>query len=117
GFGIRPDQAVEVARLELVGVGGQRLGVGHAEVTGAHREVVSERQRAQRGVPAGTAASDGELVPVDQALGRQMAGGVDAVVDVDAPPRPLQSLAVLAAVAGTAAVVDIDYGEASRRPV
>ena len=68
GGRIRPDQAVEVARLELVGVRRQRLEVADPEVAGARAEDVGERQRAQRGVAARAAAPDGQPVGVDLAL-------------------------------------------------
>ena len=48
----RPDQPVEVAGLELVGVTGQQLQVGDAVVAGAGREDVGERQRGQGGEAA-----------------------------------------------------------------
>ena len=38
GLGLRPDQAVEVAALELVGVPGQRLQIADAVVAGAGPE-------------------------------------------------------------------------------
>src|SRR6266545_4822597 len=47
GLRIGTDQAVEVARLELVGVPGERLDVSHAEVARAGREGVVEGERAQ----------------------------------------------------------------------
>src|SRR6266508_239474 len=46
GLRIGTDQAVEVARLELVGVPGERLDVSHAEVARAGREGVVEGERA-----------------------------------------------------------------------
>ena len=65
--GIRADQAVQVARLELVRVRGQRLEVADAVVAGAGLEDVAEGQRAQRGVAAGAAAADRQALAVDLA--------------------------------------------------
>src|SRR5205814_9864854 len=94
-LGIRTDGAVEGARLELVGIGRQGLGVGHAEVAGADGEVAAERQRAQRRVAARAPTPDRQPAAVDQSLRRQVAGSVDAVVDVDDAPLPVEPLAVL----------------------
>ena len=58
GLGVGADQGVEVARLELVRVAGERLGIGHAVVAGTGGEHVVEGERAQRRVAAGAAAAD-----------------------------------------------------------
>lgn len=52
-------QAVQVARLELVGVGGHRLQIADAEVADARRELVGEGERSERGVAAGAPAANG----------------------------------------------------------
>ena len=57
-LGIRADQRVEVARLELVRVLRQHLEVADAVVAGAGAEDVVEGQRRQRRVAAGAAAAD-----------------------------------------------------------
>ena len=118
GGGLRPgpDQAVEVAALELVGVARQRLEVADPVVAGAGPEQVVEGQRAERGVAAGAAAGDGETARVGPALGDQEARGVHAVQDVDLAPAPLEALAVGAPVAGAAAVVDVAHRKAARGP-
>ena len=64
-LGVGPDEPVEVAGLELVGVAGQGLEVGDAVVAGPGREDVAEGERAQRGEAAGAAAADGQAVAVD----------------------------------------------------
>ena len=98
-LGIGADQAVEVARLELVRVAGERLEVGDAVVAGAGREVVVEGERAERRVAAGAAAADRQALAVDLAALGQVARGGDAVVDVDDAPGAAQAVAVGAAVA------------------
>src|SRR6266545_2029999 len=105
----RADEAVQVAGLELVGVAGQRLRVGHAVVAGAGGEQVAEGERAQGGVAAGAASPDGQPPRVDLAPVGQEASRRDAVVDVDDPPAACQPLPVGAPVAGGAAVVDVDH--------
>ena len=69
-LGIGPDQAVEVARLELVRVARQRLEVADAVVARAGREDVAEGQRAQRRVAAGAAAADRQPLGVGQRRAR-----------------------------------------------
>ena len=118
GGGLRPgpDQAVEIAALELVGVARQRLEVADPVVAGAGPEQVVEGERAERGVAAGAAAGDGQTPRVRPAVGDQEARGVHAVQHVDLAPAPVQALAVGAAVAGAAAVVDVADREAARGP-
>ena len=112
---VRPDQPVEVARLELVGLLDERLEVADPEVADARRERVAERDRAERRVAAGAAAADREALAVDDPLLGEPAGAGDAVVDVDDAPLALEALAVVAAVAGRAAVVDVEDREAAAR--
>ena len=81
---------------------GERLQVRDAVVAGAGGEVVVERQRAQRRVPAGAATTDQQPFAVDVALVRQVSGGVDAVHGVDDAPVAVQPLAIRAPVARAA---------------
>ena len=90
-FRIGPDEAVEVTRLELVGVGGQALEVGDAVVAGAGLEDIVERERAQRGVAAGAAAADGTAGRRRPRRARRGMRAGDAVVDVDDAPRALEA--------------------------
>ncbi len=70
-----PHQGVLVARLELVRVTRrERLQVGDPEVAGARREVVVERQRAERRVAAGAPAPDQQPVAVGLARARRGTG-------------------------------------------
>src|SRR5918996_1615476 len=58
----------------------------------------------------------GEPALVCHAGGHQVACGVQAVLDVDLAPAAVQALAIGAAVAGAAAVVDVAQGKAARGP-
>src|SRR5688572_18981406 len=113
GLRIRPDQLVHVARLEFVRLARERLDVAHAEVGSAGGEDVVERQRAQGGVAAGAAATNRHARWIDITTLRQVARGIDAVVDVIDAPRAVELAHVLATVAVGAAVVDVDHGEAA----
>ena len=113
---IRADEAVEVARLELVRVARERLEVADAVVARAGGERVGRGQRAQRRVAAGAGAADRHPAAVDLAGGGQVARGGDAVGHVDDAPRAVQPRAIGAPVARAAAVVDVDDGEAAARP-
>ena len=81
-----PDQPVEVAALELVGLRGQHAEVGDAVVAGPGREHLVEREGGQRGEPTGGAAADAEPVGVGVASLDQVGAHGGAVLDVgDAP--------------------------------
>jgi hypothetical protein len=94
-----------------VGVERHRLQVADAVVGRAGGEDVVERERGQRRVAAGAAAPDGEPGRVDVAALDQESGAGDAVVDVVDAPGAVERLAVGAAVAGAAAVVDVQDRE------
>ena len=110
---VGPDQAVEVARLELVRVARQDLQVADAVRADAGGEDVGRGERAQGGVAAGAAALDHEPGAVGEALLDHRQRAVGAVVDVDDAPAALEPLAVGPAVAGAAAVVDVEHGVAA----
>src|SRR5579862_2580795 len=110
GGGVVTYHTVEVARLELVGISGQRLQVADPVVAGPRAEnrlAVLRGKGAQHGVAARAAAADGHAVGVNVASLRQIARAVDAILHVHDSPLSLQALAVGAAVAGAAAVVDV----------
>ena len=113
-LGPRADELIEVARLELVRVPGERARVGDAVVARAGHERVRGRQRLQRRVAAGARAADDRTVAVDAARRRQVLHAGDAVLDVGDAPLPAQRLAEGAAVARRAAVVDVGDREAAR---
>ena len=86
-LGVRADQPVEVAALELVGLSGQRLEVGHPEVARRRRRTCRRRASATSiGEPARGAAPDAQPRRVDPALLAQPPGRRLAVLDVDDPP-------------------------------
>src|SRR5260221_9116604 len=116
-LGIRPDNRDSVMRLDFVRLEEIAWEVADAEVAGAGFEEIAEGQRAERGVPAGAAAADRQPVAVHQPARDQILRAVDAVVQVYYAPLPVEPLAIGAAVAGAAAVVDIQQGEAAAGPV
>src|SRR4029077_15822952 len=65
---IRSHQGVEVARLEFVGVLGESLKVGDAELADPGIEDVRCGERGQRRKTTGTASSDGQPIWVGQPL-------------------------------------------------
>ncbi len=89
-LGIGADQAVEIARLELVRVLGQRFEIADAVVARAGFENVAEGQRAERRVAAGAAAADRQAVAVDFAAFDEIARAVDAIIDVDDAPLAVE---------------------------
>ena len=111
-----PDQRIEVAALELVGVLRQRGHVGHTVVVGAGAEHVGGRQRHEHGVAAGAATADRGTLRVGTAARRQVMDGGDDVLDVDHAPVAVQALPVGATEAGTAAVIDVDDGKTAGGP-
>ena len=115
--GVWADEAVEVARLELVGVPDQRLKVANAEVAGASLELGAKREDAQGRVAACTPAGDGEAIAVHEAALCEETGTVDAIVDVDDPPLAVQPFAVTPTVAGAPAVVDVQHRDATTGPI
>ena len=119
GLVLRPatDQAVQVAGLELVGVGSQRCQVSDPVAAGAGGEDVVEGQRGQDREATGAATLDGQALGVDPAGVHQVIGDGYAVVHVQDPPTAPQAVAVGAAVAGGAPVVDVGHGEAAAGPV
>ena len=90
----------------------QCLHVADAVVARAGGEDVVKRHRTQRRVAARAAAPDYQPAPIDQSLLGQVAGGVDAVVYINNTPGTIEAAHVFAAVAGAAAVVHVDHGEA-----
>jgi hypothetical protein len=111
GLGVGADQPVEVARLELVSVACHGLQVADAVMGGAGGEDVVEGERREGGVAAGAAAADREPSRVDIAARDEELSARDAVVDIVDAPSVTEGLAVGAAVAGAATVVDVEDSE------
>src|SRR6266550_8197892 len=98
-LGIGADQSVEIARLELVGVFGQRFEVADAVVAGAGFENVTKRQRAERRVAAGAAAANRQAISIDFAAYRKIKCAIDAIVDIDNTPLTVEPFSVRSPVA------------------
>src|SRR4029077_14700599 len=111
-----PNQPIEIARLELVGVARERGDVADAVIARAALEEIAERERRERGIDAGAAAADDATLAVDApALGEEP-GAADAVVDIVHTPTEMQAVAVGAAEAGAAAVVHVEHRDAAGPP-
>jgi hypothetical protein len=114
-LGVGADQAVEVARFELVRVSGERFEIADAVVAGAGFENVAERERAQRRVAAGAATTDRQTITVDFAAFGKVARAVDAVVDVDDAPLAVEPLPTRGRT--RAPLIYIENGDAPTGPV
>ncbi len=64
----------------------QRLAVSNTVVRRARGEIIVKDERAQRRVPTGTAAANGQPLAINFALPGQEARRADAVLDVDNAP-------------------------------
>src|SRR5262249_52297907 len=80
---IRPDQPIEIARLELVGIASKGRRIAYPIVAGAALKEVAGGQRRERRIAARAAARDDGAPGIDASLRGEEAGAVDAVVDVD----------------------------------
>src|SRR5262249_59270907 len=114
---VGPDQPIEIARFELVGVARERGRVADTVIARATLEEIAEGQRRERGVAAGAAAADHAALVVDPALPGQELRAVDAVIDIDHAPGEMQPIAVGPPEAGRAAVVHVEHRDAEAGPV
>src|SRR5215211_6565736 len=114
---VGPDQAVEVARLELVGLPRQGLDIADAEVARAGGERILERERAERRVAARAAAGDHQPLSVHEPALGEVNRPVGAVVDVDDTPHALEATTVFPPVARAPTVVHVEHGYAAAGPV
>jgi hypothetical protein len=115
-FGVA-DEPVEVVAFELVRGLAQRYRVADAVEAGACAEDGVEGQGAEGGVAACAAAADECLGRVDQAALGQMGDDGAGVFDIGHAPVQVQALAIGAAVAGAAAIVEVGDGKAALGPV
>src|SRR5207302_7032292 len=86
-------------------------------ITGAALEDVATGERRQDRIAAGAAAGDDGALAIGQPLSDDVAGGVDAIVDIDDAPGALQAFAIGAAIPRAAAVIDVEHSDAAARPV
>lgn len=113
-LGERPDQALQVLRLEVVGL--PRAPAGEVQDGVLDRAAgvdIGRGERGGRGPAAGAAAPDGEPVAVGGALVREGQGDSGAVLDIHHAPLLAQPLAVGAAVSGGTAVVHLGDTDAA----
>ena len=117
GLGQRADEAIEVARLEVVRVRGEGTEVGDAVPADPGGEDIRVRQGAQHRPAARGPALDREAPAIGRAsLGESPHGGGD-VLHVDDAPLPVEALAVAAPVPGRSAVVHIEHADPAAREV
>src|SRR5262249_46287029 len=102
------DEPIEIARLELGGITRKRGDVAHPIVARTALEEISERERRQGGVAPCTAAADHDAFLINPPLRNEISGAIDAVVDIHDAPAEMQALAIGAAEARAAAIVDIE---------
>src|ERR1700730_1528682 len=103
-------------RLEFMGILGQCGEVANAVVARPALKHLTEGQRRQRGEPTSTASGDDQAGRIYSSAIDQKLGTVDTVVNIDAAPVQVQAVAVRAAVAGAATVVDVEHGDTSAGP-
>ena len=106
---------MQIARLELVRVRQQQCQIGNAVVAAAGCKSLRRRQRHQGRVTARTAAGDGDPAGVGEPRLRQIAGSGRAIGDIGDAPLPVEALAIGAAIAGAAPIVDVEHREATAR--
>src|SRR5438270_13943847 len=104
---VRSDQAIKIARLELVRLFGKRLAIAHAEMARASTKAIKKCQSAERRVSACASARYHQTIRVRQAALRQVARAVRAIVNINDSPMVVQTLSVLTPVTSASAVVHI----------
>src|SRR5215212_12046241 len=83
----------------------------------AGSERIPERKRAERRVAARAAAGDHQPFAINEPTLSEVQRPVDAVVDVDDTPRPLEVTTVFSPVARAPAVVHVEHGDPTAGPV
>ena len=102
-------------RLELVRLRVKRDEVGDTEVGSSRGELVAHRKRHQGRVSPRTAAGDLDPCGIDVSALGEVAHGRCAVLDIDHAPRSAEPVAILAAVSGASAVVQVDDRDPATR--
>src|SRR5580700_6954854 len=92
---VRPDQAVEIARLEFVRILCECLQIADAVIARAGLEFLAERQCRQCGIAARAGTADRPTFRVDPSCCREVARTVHTIGDIDDAPVPLQPKPVL----------------------
>src|SRR5947209_11756237 len=89
---VRSDQAIKIARLELVRLFGKRLAIAHAKMARACTKAIAECESAERRVASSASARYHQTVSVRQAAIYQIACAVRAIVNVNDSPAVIQTL-------------------------
>src|SRR6478735_5822434 len=102
-----------------MGVARERRDVADAiiTITSPALKEVSEGQRRQSRVAAGTAPTDDASLAVNPPLRGEEPRAGDAIVDVDHPPVQLQTVAVRTAESCASAVIHIEHRNAAAGPI
>src|SRR5690606_18921726 len=106
-------ESIEIELLEIVRVLREHPQVCHAVPADSGGEDPAARERRQHRPPAGGAAADRDAGRVGAAGLSQTASGGQNIIDVDNAPLPVEPLAIVAAVAGRPAVVDVEHADSS----
>ena len=112
----RPDQAIEVARLEAVGVARHALQVGHGIAAGAGPKHRAATEGCQHREARGAAPLDRNPPPIGPPRRDQGGGRRRAVGPIHHTPLPVKPFAVGPAEARGAAVVHIHHPPAAAGP-
>src|SRR5258708_30948317 len=105
-LGKRPDQPVEISRLELMGIARQRLRIADAVIACPALEEVAKGERRESGVAAGAAAAGDDALGIYQSLSCEILSAIPAVVHLHDTPTELKPVTVFASKPATAAIVD-----------
>mmetsp|Transcript_9379 Transcript_9379/g.23316 ORF Transcript_9379/g.23316 Transcript_9379/m.23316 type:complete len:213 (+) Transcript_9379:326-964(+) len=95
---IRSHQIVQISRLELVGVTGERFKRCDTVEAASSGEDVREGERGQGGVPSGGSAVNGQAFRIHEPFLCQVRGCSGRVLHIHDTPRPFQQLPVLSSV-------------------
>jgi hypothetical protein len=94
----------------------QRGDITNSIITCSALKEIPKHQRRQRGVAASTATSDDDAIVIDQTLCNEEFGTIDTIININDAPIKVQAIAVGAAKAGTAAIVDVEDGDPAAGP-
>jgi hypothetical protein len=71
----------------------------------------------KRRVTTGAAAGDDQALAIDLTAVREIASAVHTIVNINDAPLLVQSFAILPAIAGAAAVVDVEHRKSPAGPI
>ena len=116
-LGVWPDQTIEIATLELVGVAGQRFEIGDAIQACPSGEHLGLNKSTQNGETASGATTDGHSIRIDKTLRTQLGGHADAVLDIGDTPSVVEQATIGPTKAARSRVVHVGDGKTPTRPI